>query len=194
MVQFPTDAGAEAGRWAPTGSGLGHHVPKGAAAASADGPDVGHFTVEVTSCNVKRIDMKIYNIGKPRCQTVLKVDGQSATTKLLPGLDPIFDETFTFTVPNKNNVSDVKFSGIFYMDEAPNTKQIGDEQFFLMDKFYIGKPTYKALIVPGGKVELMVTCLDFGKAEEEVDDTSFMDSMDAAEEGGMCMDSDEDED
>lgn len=42
------------------------------------------------------------------------------------------------------------------MDESETpglcAKKIGDEQTYLLNTLIIGKPTFKAIIVPGGKV------------------------------------------
>ena len=60
---------------------------------------------------------------------------------------------------------------------ARHMVQIGDECTFLLDKLIKGKATYKGLIVPGGKVDMLFTAETFGleKAEEASDD--FMDFL-----------------
>ena len=48
------------------------------------------LVVEVTSVNVKRIDLKAYGVNKARCQVLLKVGGVEKRTTILPGLDPVW--------------------------------------------------------------------------------------------------------
>jgi hypothetical protein len=47
------------------------------------------------------------------------------------------------------------------------------------------------LQVPGGQVDMMFTAKGFGKPAQEEDTAGFMDLM--GDEGGMMMDSDEEE-
>ena len=147
--------------------------------------------VEIAMCNVKKIDTKAYGIEKPDCTVVVGVGEKTFTSKTQPGLDPQFDEETTFAIEDPTKE---KLSGKFFMNN--NTKQIGDEQFFNLDKLVKGKPTFKGIIVPGGKVDLMVTAVDFGgeEVEESIDDMGFMGVLGGDDdEGGMMM-SDEDED
>ena len=48
------------------------------------------LVVEVTSVNVKRIDLKAYGVEKARCQVLLKVGGVEKRTTIQPGLDPVW--------------------------------------------------------------------------------------------------------
>lgn len=79
------------------------------------------------------------------------------------------------------------------MDEPGQQKQIGDEQTYLLNLLKKGKPTYKGLIVPGGKVDMLFTAYGFGKEEVEEDDDGAFDMMGDDEGGMMMMDDDEDE-
>merc|ERR1712127_920584 len=103
------------------------------------------LAIEITSCNVKRIDTKAEGIEKPNCQAIIALGDQEYKTKILPGLDPQFDENTTFTIESLKD----RLSAKFFMNQGE--KQIGDEQFFFLDKLIKGVPTYKGLIVPGGK-------------------------------------------
>ena len=49
-------------------------------------------SVYLTACNIKKLDTKFYGITKPRCHVIVKCNGQSYTTKDLPGLDPEWEE------------------------------------------------------------------------------------------------------
>ena len=95
---------------------------------------------------------------------VVKCGDKTVKTKKLPGLDPTFEEEFEFEFEDPEKT---KFSGCFFMGTDNNEKQIGDEIDFLLTALVKGKPTYKAIIVPGGKVEMMATAVDFGKDVEE---------------------------
>eukprot|EP00958_Prasinococcus_capsulatus_P017994 scaffold2075_cov444-Prasinococcus_capsulatus_cf.AAC.2 len=125
---------------------------------------------------------------------------QKERTETLPGLDGVWEKVFEFNVQDGDGD---KMKGTFFMDEEQNGGlQIGDTQEFLLDKLVKGKQTYKAIIVPGGKVDLMVTAVDFG-AEEKVsllaglplrkcdaDEGDGLDFLDDAD-GGMMMDDDD---
>ena len=108
----------------------------------------------------------------------------SFTTQTQRGLDPQFEETATFEV---KDVTKDRLFGKFFMNN--NTKQIGDEQFFNLDKLVAGKSTFKGIIVPGGKVDMFVTALNFGveEKEEDVEDMGFMNTLGDDDEGGMMM-------
>eukprot|EP00192_Tetraselmis_astigmatica_P015285 CAMPEP_0117663896 /NCGR_PEP_ID=MMETSP0804-20121206/8878_1 /TAXON_ID=1074897 /ORGANISM="Tetraselmis astigmatica, Strain CCMP880" /LENGTH=154 /DNA_ID=CAMNT_0005470987 /DNA_START=174 /DNA_END=638 /DNA_ORIENTATION=+ len=150
------------------------------------------LTVEVTSANVKKLDLKAYGVDKVQCAVTLTCGGKTVKTKKLPGLDPVFEETFDFEFEDPENT---KFSGAFFMGSDENEKQIGDEIDFLLTALVKGKPTYKALIVPGGKVEMLATAVDFGKEAGEAgeDVAGLLDALDDTEGGMMMMDSDEEE-
>lgn len=126
------------------------------------------------------------------CRAVVKCGDREVSTKKLPGLDPVFEETFEFEF---DDPATAKFSGSFFMGSDENEKQIGDEIDFLLTALVKGKPTYKALIVPGGKVEMLATAIDFGKEAEssgrDVDD--LFDALGGDNEGGMMMESDDEE-
>ena len=44
-------------------------------------------------------------------------------------------------------------------------------------KLLKGKQTFKGLVVPGGKADMMFTALDFGNEEAEEEDDAFMDFL-----------------
>merc|ERR1712023_99047 len=150
------------------------------------------LSVEDTSCNVKKLDLRAYGVDKPECYVIVKCGGKEVKTAKLPGLDPVFEETFDFEFEDP---ASTKFSGVFFMGTDGNEVQIGDEIDFLLTALVKGKPTYKAIIVPGGKVEMLATAVDFGKEAEEgskdVDD--LFDALDD-DEGGMMMDDDDEDD
>ena len=50
-----------------------------------------------------------------------------------------------------------------------------------------GKPTFKAIIVPGGQVNMMFTAVGFGKEDVPEEDDGLMDLLDG-DMGGMIMD------
>jgi hypothetical protein len=50
-------------------------------------------------------------------------------------------------------------------------------QTYALDKLLKGKQTYKGLVVPGGKADMMFTALDFGNDEAEDEDDAFMDFL-----------------
>ena len=49
----------------------------------------------------------------------------------------------------------------------------------------VNKPTFKAIIVPGGQVQMMFTAKGFGKEDAPVEDDGLLDLLDGGE---MCMD------
>ncbi len=61
-------------------------------------------------------------------------------------------QTFEFPIEDENST---KCSALFSMGDQDNRKQIGDECSYLLNVLIKGKPTYKGLIVPGGKVDMM---------------------------------------
>lgn len=143
--------------------------------------------VVVTACNVKKIDLKAYDIDKARCYVIVKVNDKEVKTTEKAGLDPEWEEEFEFDV---NDPETDKCSAKFFMG-SEGGKQIGDEQFYILNLLIKGRPTYKALIVPGGKVDLMVTAVDFGSEKEPEVDSSFMDALDG--DMDMCADSSDDD-
>lgn len=56
-------------------------------------------------------------------------------------------------------------------------QQLGDEQFYSLDKLLKGKATFKGLVVPGGKADMMFTAIDFGSEEAPEEDDAFMDFL-----------------
>merc|ERR1712216_966338 len=147
--------------------------------------------IELAMCNVKKIDTKAYGVEKPDCTAKVTLNGVSFTTRTEKGLDPQWDQTVVLGVtdPAKD-----RLSGKFFMNQGE--KQIGDEQFFNLDKLVAGKSTFKGIIVPGGTVDMFVTALNFGveEKEENVEDMGFMNTLDDDEEGGMMMSDSEEED
>lgn len=133
-----------------------------------------------------------YGIDKAICHATITCGGKTVQTKKIAALDPVFEETFEFEF---DDVEKTKFSGAFYMGSEGNEKRVGDEIEFLLTALVKGKPTYKALIVPGGKVDMLATALDFGKdADASGEDVAgLFDALDD-DAGGMMMDDDEEED
>ena len=64
------------------------------------------------------------------------------------------EESFEFEIQDEN---DTQCSAIFYMGEEGSQKQIGDEQTYILNLLKTGKPVFKGLIVPGGKVDMLMT-------------------------------------
>ena len=135
-----------------------------------------------------------YGIDKVECRVKVKCGEKEVTTKKLPGLDPVFEEEFEFEFEDPEKT---KFSGSFFMGSDDNEKQVGDEIDFLLTALVKGKPTYKAIIVPGGKVEMLATAVDFGKEAEvkgqDVDDLFDALGGDDGDMAGGFDDSDEEE-
>lgn len=104
------------------------------------------------------------------CQVVLIVEGVEMRTKELFGLDPIWEEDFHFNV---SDPATVKVEAKFMCAG----QQLGDTQTYPLNTLIKGKPTFKGIFVPGGKVDMMFTATNFGdEAEAEADD-SFMDFL-----------------
>jgi hypothetical protein len=143
--------------------------------------------VVVTACNVKKLDLKAYNVTKQRSFVVVRVGDKEQRTTIGLGLDPTWEESFTFEVADENAT---KCFAKFMMGEEGAEQQIGDECEYLLNVLIINKPTYKGLIVPGGKVDMMFTAKGFGKEDVEVDDSALMDLLDGGE---MMMDDDEED-
>ncbi|WIA30259.1 hypothetical protein OEZ86_000349 [Tetradesmus obliquus] len=145
------------------------------------------LVIEVASCNVKKLDLKAYGVTKQRSYVVVKVGDKEEKTTVGLGLDPTWEETFEFTVTDE---ATTKCFVKFMMGAEGEEKQIGDECEYLLPALIINKPTYKGLIVPGGKVDMMFTAKGFGKEDVEVDDSALMDLLDGGE---MMMDDDDEE-
>ncbi|KAK3233537.1 hypothetical protein CYMTET_56179 [Cymbomonas tetramitiformis] len=168
MAAFPDGKGGCAGQWSPDGAGNGTHVASKGAGSAATG-ELELF-VNVANCNIKKIDLKAYNIKKPNCSVILSINGQTVQTTEKYGLDPEWEEDFTFKVANIEQKLEAKFM-------CGEGGQVGDTFHFLLDKLVLGKPTFKGLIVPGGKVDMMVTAVNFGEESAPVNDDSFMDFL-----------------
>eukprot|EP00879_Flechtneria_rotunda_P006792 GHRR01007136.1.p1 GENE.GHRR01007136.1~~GHRR01007136.1.p1 ORF type:complete len:154 (+),score=62.85 GHRR01007136.1:146-607(+) len=145
------------------------------------------LVVEVASCNVKKLDLKAYGVTKQRCIVVVKVGGTEQRTSVGLGLDPTWEQIFEFSVADENTT---KCFVKFLMGAEGEERQIGDECEYLLSVLTINKPTYKGLIIPGGKVDMMFTARGFGKEEATEDDSTFLDMMDGGE---MMMEEEEEE-
>uniref|UniRef100_A0A7S0RX51 C2 domain-containing protein n=1 Tax=Pyramimonas obovata TaxID=1411642 RepID=A0A7S0RX51_9CHLO len=128
------------------------------------------LNVNVASVNIKKIDLKAYGIEKAICQVCLECEGQTFETKELPGLDPTWEENFDFKISDPETV---KVTAIFKC----GGKQVGDTQTYPLDKLIQNKATFKAIVVPGGKVDMLFNATNFGDAEAPQDDDSFMDFL-----------------
>ena len=58
-----------------------------------------------------------------------------------------------------------------------NEQQLGDKQSYALHKLLKAKQTYKGLVVPGGKADMMFTATNFGDEEAEDEDDAFMDFL-----------------
>ena len=72
-----------------------------------------------------------------------------------------------------------KVEGTFYIkcEKNGNEQQLGDMQTFALNKLLLKKQTFKGLVVPGGKADMMFTALDFGDEQAEEEDDAFMDFL-----------------
>lgn len=61
--------------------------------------------------------------------------------------------------------------------DGGNEQQLGDKQTYALHKLLKGKQTYKGLVVPGGKADMMFTATNFGDEEAEEEDDAFMDFL-----------------
>ena len=120
--------------------------------------------MHITACNIKKLDTKFYNIERPRCWVTVSFGETKYTTQVGVGLDPEWEETTEFTI---NNAEEDKIEAIFYVkcDKNGNEQQLGDKQSYALNKLIKNKQTYKGLVVPGGKADMMFTALDFGNDE-----------------------------
>jgi hypothetical protein len=55
--------------------------------------------------------------------------------------------------------------------------QMGDTHSYPLNKLIKSKRTFKAIIVPGGKVDMFFNAVDFGEVDEPVEDDGFMDFL-----------------
>ena len=100
----------------------------------------------------------------------LECEGQHENTKEVRGLDPIWEENFHFRI---SDPATVKVTAFFKC----GGKQIGDKQTYPLDKLLQNKPTFKAVIVPGGKADMLFSATNFGDSEAPKDDDGFMDFL-----------------
>jgi hypothetical protein len=126
--------------------------------------------IEATSCNIKKIDLKFYGIEKATCQVTLKCNGAEWKTSEERGLDPTWEQHVIFKI---NDPETDKISAVFHCAGI----QLGDEQFYALDKLLKGKQTFKGLVVPGGKADMLFTAVDFGSEEAPEEDDAFMDFL-----------------
>lgn len=101
---------------------------------------------------------------------------QTYTTQVGIGLDPEWEEETFFTI--KDPAED-KVEAIFMIkcEKNGNEQQLGDKQSYALHKLLKGKQTYKGLVVPGGKADMMFTATNFGDDEVEDEDDAFMDFL-----------------
>jgi len=69
--------------------------------------------------------------------------------------------------------SQVQVKGTFYCAGV----KMGDTHSYPLNKLIKMKPTFKAIIVPGGKVDMMFKSTDFGDEDAPTDDDGFMDFL-----------------
>jgi hypothetical protein len=104
------------------------------------------------------------------CEVFLECEGQTANTKSLPGLDPTWEENFYFTISDPETV---KMTAYFKCGGI----KVGDTHEYPLDKLLQNKPTFKAIVVPGGKVDMLFNATNFGDTEAPADDDGFMDFL-----------------
>ncbi len=126
--------------------------------------------IEATCCNIKKIDLKFYGIEKATCQVTIKCNGKEWKTTEERGLDPTWEQHVIFKI---NDPEADKISAVFHCAGI----QLGDEQFYSLDKLLKGKQTFKGLVVPGGKADMLFTAVDFGSEEAPQEDDAFMDFL-----------------
>ena len=126
--------------------------------------------IEATCCNIKKIDLKFYGIEKATCQVTIKCNGKEWKTTEERGLDPTWEQHVIFKI---NDPETDKISAVFHCAGI----QLGDEQFYSLDKLLKGKQTFKGLVVPGGKADMLFTAVDFGSEEAQQEDDAFMDFL-----------------
>ena len=100
----------------------------------------------------------------------LKCNGAELKTSDERGLDPTWEQHVIFKI---NDPETDKISAVFHCAGI----QLGDEQFYALDKLLKGKQTFKGLVVPGGKADMLFTEVDFGSEEAPEEDDAFMDFL-----------------
>ncbi len=121
--------------------------------------------------------MKFYGIEKPRAWVTVTGPGDvKYTTKVGIGLDPEWEEETFFTIADP---ATEKIEAEFFIKCEKNgvEQQLGDKQSFALNKLLKDKATYKGLVVPGGKADMMFTAIDFGDEEAADEDDAFMDFL-----------------
>jgi|UniRef100_A0A7S4CBW4 hypothetical protein len=139
-------------------------------------------TLEViaTGFNVKKLDPEAYGITQRVCTMKVKLGDVEKTSTELRGLDGQWEEDqnkFTFEVsdPEKEQLE-----AWFIMGGVT----LGVVATFNLNNLKKNVGTYKGFAPPGGKVDLSLKALDFGKEDvEEEQDESWMD-MCGGEGGG----------
>eukprot|EP00008_Paramoeba_atlantica_P008287 CAMPEP_0201480280 /NCGR_PEP_ID=MMETSP0151_2-20130828/4785_1 /ASSEMBLY_ACC=CAM_ASM_000257 /TAXON_ID=200890 /ORGANISM="Paramoeba atlantica, Strain 621/1 / CCAP 1560/9" /LENGTH=133 /DNA_ID=CAMNT_0047862081 /DNA_START=44 /DNA_END=442 /DNA_ORIENTATION=+ len=125
--------------------------------------------VEVVQGNAKRVDPDTLKNEKCGPSWVkMTLGDQEKKTEEKPGLDPVWETTYNFTV---NDPDTDRLVVQFYLGEL----QIGLDGVFVLDSLKKKVSTYKALAFPGGKIDFNLRAVDFGKeaqeeGEEEGDD------------------------
>ena len=84
-------------------------------------------SVHITACNIKKLDVKFFNIERCRCWVTVSHGDTSYTTKVGIGLDPEWEETTEFTIadPETDKV-EAKF--FVKCEKNGNEQQLGDTQ------------------------------------------------------------------
>jgi hypothetical protein len=133
-------------------------------------------SVYITACNIKKLDTKFYNIERPRCWVTVSHGDKKYTTKVGIGLDPEWEEETFFEIADPETD---KIGAEFFIkcEKNGNEQMLGDAQSYALNKLLKGKQTYKGLVVPGGKADMMFTAIDFGDEEAAEEDDAFMDFL-----------------
>ena len=121
-------------------------------------------SVYITACNIKKLDTKFYNIERPRCWVTVSHGDKKYTTQVGIGLDPEWEEETFFEIADPETD---KIGAEFFIkcEKNGNEQMLGDAQSYALNKLLKGKQTYKGLVVPGGKADMMFTAMDFGDEE-----------------------------
>jgi len=124
--------------------------------------------VIISAGNFKRMDPKAYGVEVREAYIVAKVGDEvhTSTTKFCPTLDPLWDETFNFTVtdPETQKLETTFFFG---------GKQIGLACEFSLNTLKNNKASFKGMPVVGGKIDFLLRALDFGEEESAVAEDDF---------------------